>query len=79
MAKLTAETYTDAELLALYRQALADLSVAQTTILRGKTVTRATIPQIKDMIVWLEKRVNGTGIILVHSQHARRTELSSEI
>ncbi len=79
MAKLTAETYTDAELLALYRQALADLSVAHSTTLRGKTVTRATLPQIKQTIEWLEKRVNGTGLVLVHTQHARRTELSSEI
>lgn len=70
MAKLTAETYTDAELLALYRQALADLSVGQSTTLRGKTVTRASIPHIKEMIVWLEKRVNG-GTTTVLSRHAR--------
>lgn len=73
MAKLTAETYTDAELLALYRQALADLSVAQTTILRGKTVTRVSLPNIKLTIEWLEKRVSGTGVVLVHAEHARRT------
>lgn len=70
MAKLTAETYTDAELLALYRQALAELSTAQSTTLRGKTVTRAAIPHIKDTVVWLEKRVNG-GTTTVLSRHAR--------
>lgn len=72
MAKLTAETYTDAELLALYRQALADLSVAQTTILRGKTVTRAAIPHVKEMIVWLENRVNQSSrTAVVYSRHGR--------
>lgn len=71
MAKLTAETYTDAELLALYRQALAELSVAQSTTLRGKTVTRASIPHIKEMIVWLEKRTGSGGITTVYARHAR--------
>lgn len=77
MAKLTAVDYSDAELLALYREALANLSVAQSTTLRGKTVTRASIPHIKDMIVWLEKRTGG-GLVLTHSQHARRIPTSSE-
>lgn len=73
MAKLVAESYSDLELLALYRQALAELSVAQSTTLRGKTVTRASIPQIKEMIVWLEKRTSSDGgIVTVHAQHARR-------
>lgn len=71
MAKLTAETYTDAELLALYREALANLSVAQSTTLRGKTVTRASIPHIKEMIVWLEKRTSSGGITTVLSRHSR--------
>jgi hypothetical protein len=71
MAKLTAETYSDAELLALYRQALAELSVAQSTTIRGKTVTRAQIPHIKEMIIWLEKRTTNGGITTVLSRHAR--------
>jgi hypothetical protein len=73
MAKLTAETYSDEELLALYRQALAELAVAQQTVIRGKTVSRASIPHIKEMIVWLEKRTGtGGGLVLVHAEHARR-------
>lgn len=69
MAKLTATaTWTDAEILALYREALVELSVAQSTTLRGKTVTRASIPHIKDMITWLESRVNAAanngGVVL---------------
>jgi hypothetical protein len=73
MAKLTAETYTDEELLALYRQALAELSVAQSTVLRGKTVTRASIPHIKEMIVWLEGRINAASgaLRVVHATHGR--------
>lgn len=76
MAKLTAETYTDAELLALYRQALADLSVAQTTTLRGKTVTRASIANIRETIVWLEKRTGTTGgmVVVQTARTSRRTD-----
>lgn len=77
MAKLTAETYTDAELLALCRQAVAELTVAQSTTLRGKTVTRASLPQIWATIEKLEKRLDaaaGTGgIVVVKTAHARRT------
>jgi hypothetical protein len=72
MAKLTAETYTDAELLALYRQALADLSVAQSTTLRGKTVTRANLKDIQSMVIWLERRTGTGGITPVYANHGNR-------
>ena len=60
MAKLAAEfTYTDSELLDLYREAYAKLSVlGQETQLLGKRVTRADLSQIKDQIEWLEQRVD---------------------
>lgn len=66
MAKLTASnTWTDAELLALYREALVELSVAQSTTIRGKTVTRAQIPHIRETITWLESRVSRhSGVVL---------------
>ena len=75
MAKLVASnTWTDAELLALYREALVELSVAQSTTLRGKTVTRASIPHIREMVEWLENRIDKSSGFsgIVHSKHARR-------
>lgn len=60
MSKLAAEfTYTDAELLDLYREAYAKLSVlGQETQMLGKRVTRADLPAIQQQIQWLEQRVD---------------------
>jgi hypothetical protein len=73
MAKIVAtDTWTNQELLDLYREALVELSVAQSTTLRGKTVTRASIPDILKMISWLEKRVavdTGSGNQIVLARH----------
>lgn len=59
MAKLTPDyTYTDAELLALYRQALAKLSFSEEYEEGGIRVRRADIPGITKAIEWLETRIN---------------------
>ncbi len=74
MAKITAtDSWTDAELLALYREALVELSVAQSTTLRGKTVTRVQIPDIIKMISWLENRISAAscGSRVVLARHGR--------
>lgn len=58
MAKLTtSNTYTDEELLALYREAIAQLSVAQTYRLDGVEYTRAQLPHLRKVVEWLESRI----------------------
>lgn len=54
-----ANTYTDAELLALYREAAARVSVSgQSYKLGTKEFTAADLPEIRRMIDWLDQRVN---------------------
>jgi hypothetical protein len=76
MAKLVAlYEYTDAELLALYREALAAIATGQSYTIRGKALTRADLSEVREMIAWLEKRVAATttsGIAVAHGRHARR-------
>jgi hypothetical protein len=76
MAKLTAQfDYTDAELLALYREALAALSQNKSYTIRGKSLTRTDLPQVREMIDWLERRVDaaaGNSAVVI-GRHARRT------
>lgn len=75
MAKLTAQySYTDAELLALYREAVAALSQNKAYTLRGKSLTRADLDECRRMIEWLEKRVDAASNTdrVVIGRHARR-------
>jgi len=60
MAKYEAEfTYTDQELLDLYRQALAKISVAgQDYMIAGRRLTQANLKEVREQITWLEGRVN---------------------
>lgn len=59
MAKLVAQyTYTDAELLALYRECWAKCSQGITFDLEGVRYSRADLPQIEATIARLERRVN---------------------
>ena len=52
-------TYTDAELLALYREALAAISVGgQQYRIDDRWFTSADLPEVRDMITWLEQRIN---------------------
>lgn len=60
MAKHTpGATYTDAELLVLFREALASVAVSgQSYRMGSREYTRADLPEIRSQIEWLETRVN---------------------
>lgn len=60
MAKLTAgATYTDQELLDLFREALAKVSVeGRSFTIRNRTYTSNDLAEIREMIAWLEKRID---------------------
>lgn len=60
MAKLVADfDYTDAELLALFRQALAHISIGGQNYQIGDRIFEAgDLPEIRTTITWLEQRVN---------------------
>jgi hypothetical protein len=72
--KLVAQaTYTDAELLALWREAFAAVSVGKSYTLRGKMLTRANIDEITKAITFLEKRIDGASgkSRVVFGRHSR--------
>lgn len=74
MAKLAAQyTYSDAELLALYREGLAMLSQNKSYSIRGKTYTRADEAFFIKMIAWLEGRIVAANrrSSVVHGRHTR--------
>lgn len=59
MAKHVAEDYSDAELLALWRQASADVAAGgQSKAIRGRTLTLADASEIRDQIKFFESRIN---------------------
>lgn len=62
MSKYVAQfEYTDAELLALFREALARVSVSgQSYQIAGRIFTAANLPEIRKQVEWLESRVNAT-------------------
>ena len=62
MAKLAADhEYTDAELLALYREAFARLSVGgQSYKIGTREYVAADLPHIRETITWLESRVESS-------------------
>lgn len=75
MAKLIAETYTDSELLALCKQAIAEITVFQTSTFRGKTVTRANLSDLIKLRDDLEDRIErdaGRRMVHVQATHGRR-------
>lgn len=58
MAKLSADfDYSDAELLALCRQAVAKLTFAEVYEEGGFRVERSDLPKIRETIAWLEQRI----------------------
>ena len=62
MAKHTAETYTDAELLALWRQADADVAATgQSKAIRGRVLTLADAAEITNKIRFYESRIAAAG------------------
>ncbi len=73
MAKLTAETYTDQEIVDLYRQGLAEGSAGQTRTIRGKTIVYPSAEVMLKVIKEFEGRViNASGVSrVVHSRHGR--------
>ena len=76
MAKLVAENeYTDSELLALWREAHAKLSVGgQSYRIGSREFTAADLKYIREQIEWLEQRVNNEddGLILTDVRLHRR-------
>lgn len=64
------QTFTDAELLVLWRACLAAIATGQSYAIGGRTLTRADAKEAREMIDWLEARVSvasddGGGIALV--------------
>jgi hypothetical protein len=53
-------TYTDAELLILYRWALANGAAGTTRAINGRSVTFASVDELRKSIEWLESRVNSS-------------------
>lgn len=51
------QTFTDAEMLILVRNALVQLTISQATTINGRSITRAQIPQLKELHQWLEQRI----------------------
>lgn len=75
MAKLTAQyDYTDAELLALFREAKAYASQNKEYTIAGKTYRRQDLPDIEAAITKLERRINAAAgkLSVAVSQHGRR-------
>jgi hypothetical protein len=64
-------SYTDAELLKLYRSALANGWAGTSRTINGRSITFAGPKELRDTIQWLETRINdasddaGGGLALV--------------
>lgn len=57
----TANAYTDAELLALFREGVALIAATgQSYVIQGRTFTAANLPSMRDTIDWLESRISLT-------------------
>ena len=54
-------TYTDAEMLNIYRWALANGAAGQTRTVNGRTITFASVADITATIQWLELRLAAAG------------------
>ena len=57
MAYSAPDTYTDAQIVAYGRAALVELTISQSVTVYGRTVTRAQIPEILQLIEWAEDRI----------------------
>ncbi len=55
------QSFTDAELLKLYRAALAAISTGQSYIIGSQELTRANIGGVRETIGWLETRIESDG------------------
>jgi hypothetical protein len=55
----TANSYSDAELLALFREGVAMIAATgQSYQISGRTYNAASLPAMRDMIDWLEGRIS---------------------
>ncbi len=52
--------YTDAQLLKLYKWALANNAAGMSRTINGRSITFPSAPEIRNTIDWLETRVNAT-------------------
>lgn len=52
------QSFTDQELLNLFRNALAQLAISEEVEVNGRRVRRSQIPSIRETITWLEQRIN---------------------
>ncbi|TXH49943.1 MAG: hypothetical protein E6Q97_21385 [Desulfurellales bacterium] len=72
----TPPDYTDAELLAHCKAAIAEVMVFNSSTFRGKTVTRTDLESLRkfkrELEIDIARESNG-GLVLVNAQHARRT------
>jgi hypothetical protein len=61
MAKFsTSNVYSDGELLALFREAYAQIAATGVSYsIAGRQWSSADLPQIRDEITWLEGRIDG--------------------
>ena len=71
----TANTYTDAELLALFREGVALIAATgQSYQISGRTCTAANLPSMRDTIDWLEGRISAeaNGLVTNYARLERR-------
>lgn len=52
------QTFTDTELLNLYRLALAKIAAGQSYQMNGRMLTNADLKDVREQIDWLEARIN---------------------
>jgi hypothetical protein len=71
--KHVALDYTDAELLALCKQAIADLTIFSSTTFRDKTVTRANLSDLLKLRDDLDGRIRKAAgaMTTVYTKHTR--------
>ena len=71
----TANSYSDAELLALFREGVALIAATgQSYQISGRTYTAANLPAMRDTIDWLEGRISSesNGIVTNYAMLVRR-------
>jgi hypothetical protein len=70
----TANSYSDAELLALFREGVALIAATgQSYQISGRTYNAASLPAMRDMIDWLEGRISAeaNGIVTNYARLVR--------
>lgn len=71
----TANSYSDAELLALFREGVALIAATgQSYQISGRMYTAANLPAMRDTIDWLEGRISSesNGIVTNYARLVRR-------